>query len=332
MAQSKSTSQPTKMWFNFSFEEGIPKYIDAFQALSMVSNKLHRQGQNLMVQNMTLHVSETGATDQAVIDIRTVPKTWIVDNATTKMYQLWQKQRRQSLEEGVVSRAKWSDFKVYLDAQHAALDDGEGSANLIPHNGMAPGVVETYQPGANSIWRYSEIVFPDPTGALPANGHEAKMHVVGDNANPAGQVVNTTGNVSIVRAYQQSRNKLQSPDPAVPAGYDDSFYALMTSHDDMSEDIIEETSFSNDEPPYNQDNYPFSNTNVVMPALEARLYPNNYGNTVTNPVTSASTGPFVAPLGLIKIEAPVISALNGVVVELDLMLGSSKGIMAERGY
>lgn len=329
MAQSKFTSQPTKLWYQTSFEVGGPaKFIDIAQSLSLISNRLHRQAQNFAVANMNIHLSQTGVTDQAVIDVRTVPKTWIVDNATTKAYALWQEQRREALKEINTNRARWSDFKVFLDSEHFAIAGITGAGNLVPHNGMAPGVVTPYSQ-TGSEWRYSEIALPNITGG--AGTFETALHVCGNNS-PAG-VINpaTIDSTSMVQAYIDSRGTVLTPDPQTPTNMDTSLYGIQIGHDDMTESLVDETVDSNDLPPYNKDDVPHGNANVVNAALEARLYPNDYGNTVTNPVVSSSTGPFIAPFGLIKIEAPVIADLNGLVIEIDLVHGKSKGIMAERG-
>ena len=287
-------------------------FIDIAQCLSTVNRKSYRQGMNYALAGMTVYSSGSGG-----VFVRSLPNNWVCDNSTTKMFELWKEQRAEVLKEQPSLKSAWSDFKVFMNAAHAAAGV---AANITPsayHGGA-------YQPYLLGEWAMSEITTPLPG----AGSTQSTIHVIGDNT-PAGTFVpGTTTSASCVRNYADSRALVAIPDP-VPPGSDfrETVYQELSSHDEMSRDILNDLVFQNDTPPYPRDEYPGAQDQPFLELVDL-LSVNNYGDLTAG--SKASTGPFVPALGLINI-LPNLSDNANMVIEIDLVPGKYKGVLAERG-
>ena len=96
-------------------------YIDLAKALSLQERKLHRQKQIYTVYG-GFFVDSQGSR----IDINTAPMTWVTKRAVNRGFAMWRKMTAKTLEDaGATSKAKYRDFKVFLDG-------GMGSGPLKP--------------------------------------------------------------------------------------------------------------------------------------------------------------------------------------------------------
>lgn len=332
MAYSKMASTTTKMWFKITQVGNIDyNYIDLNQALSAVNRRSYRQATNVAVQNVTFYAQGPGVLPGSPVPkmnayLMTIPKTWAADNATTMAFEHWKDQRAEILKETPSLKSRWSDFKIFMDQWHVS----RGFANnLRPQyfniDPAASGMlVNSFGAGE---WDASNFVFPNETGVGPTQ--ECTMHVVGDNL-PAAPFDGSTTSIGLIQAYAQQRALPHSPSPVAQAGYSSGPWSDILLHDDMSEEVTENLVEENNEPPYQYAHYPGGDTNANALELSAFAVMQNFGD--DNAISVSRSSPFICPFGLLKINTEVIDAVGYTFfVEVDVVPGNSKGILAERG-
>jgi len=304
------TSTVRKLYIGFDNFTG-EQYVDLAQSLSLVNRRFYRQGMNYAVENIKFYATGGGA-----INCFKVPTTWVADNATTKAFENWKEQRAEVLKESPSLKARWSDFKIFLDSQHVALGMG---ANLVPA-------------GTSTLlgdWEASEFVVPitGGSGGL-GNAQEVTMHVVGDHV-PPGPFNNAVTSASLIKSYADSRSVILAPDPVQPPGYNTNMYIRESSHDEMSADIIQNVTNFNDNPPYDINDYPGGDTLLPAPQVFSAALLNNVGD--ASAYSTYNTGPFVAPLGLLRFNPVQFDPEVEIFMEITLAPGNYKGVLAERG-
>jgi len=325
MAQSKVASTTRKMIFHrddTSIDANAnPEYVDIAKELSKLNRRSYRQAMNYAVENIKI---TKGTNPAGTYILLGVPKLWTVDNATTKIYNLWMEQRREVLKLNPDLKAKWSDFKVFLDTQHKAAwlqnnlrqtyIDVDGNGQHVP----------------DGEWDPSKLTFPEIShGTGPTN---VPMHIVGDNI-PAGDLSHNTDSIGIVHEYMNTKSKVLTPDPTpMVTDPEDGLYNLMASHDQISETSLQNVMEHNDQPPYNRDVMAGDGSFPILDILAYARF-NDYGN--TNPTyTEFNTGPLVVPFGLIKFlwvpdEPHLVNPAP--TIEITVAPGKYKGVLAERG-
>lgn len=313
MASSKIASTCDKMLFAWNHNPLAPdNYVDIAQCLSIVNRRMYRQGMNYAVGSIEFYSVQGGR-----VEVDIVPRTWVADNATTKAFEAWKDQRAEVLKESPSLKAKWSDFKIFLDPQH--VTNGVG-LNLTP-------VDSNGGPYALGEWNESQFVVPI-TGGSTGTAQEVTMHVVGDHI-PAGAFASTTTSASLIKSYADSRAIILAPDPVQPGGYDTNMYIRESSHDEMSADLISNVSDKNDNPPYDRTLYPGGATNAPEPEYVQEAIISNYGD--SSVFSKGVIGSFIAPLGLLKITGKSFDPDNTISMVINLVPGNYKGILAEGG-
>ncbi|AXH79599.1 MAG: hypothetical protein [Circular genetic element sp.] len=310
MAQSPLASTVNKLYIDFNNFTG-EQYVDLAQCLSLVNRRFYRQGMNYAVENIKFYANNGGS-----INCYKVPTTWVADNATTKAFENWKEQRAEVLKESPSLKARWSDFKIFLDAQHVAL-------------GMAGNLVPAGTSTLTADWEASEFVVPitGGSGGL-GNAQEVTMHVVGDHL-PPGPFNNSVTSASLIKSYADSRSIILAPDPVQPPGYNTNMYIRESSHDEMAADIIQNVTNFNDNPPYDLDDYPGGDTLMPYPQVFDAALLNNLGDSFS--YSTYNTGPFIAPLGLLRFDPVTFDPETQIFMEITLAPGAYKGILAERG-
>ncbi len=229
MGQSSIVSTTTKMMFKIVHNPlVISQTIDLAQCLSIVNRRSYRQAMNYAVAQI-----EVFSADGANVAVFTVPPTWIADNATTKAFETWKDQRAEVLREQPSLKAKWSDFKIFLDDIHSTAGV---AGNLTPVDGKE----DLYLLGE---WENSQYVLPLPGASQVAEGdaQEVKFHVVGNHV-PAGLFDTHTTSVGLIKAYAASRARVLSPDPVQVGQYISGFYNRDSMLDELSEDVMDNVS------------------------------------------------------------------------------------------
>ena len=107
------------------------------------------------------------------------------------------------------------------------------------------------------------------------------------------------------------------------------FYAQVSSHDEMGQEILDNTLNNNDQPPYSRDHMPGGPLQPFLELADIAIM-NDFGD--ASAFSTYSTGPMVPALGLINLGYGVISDPGATIsIEIDLVPGKYKGILADRG-
>ena len=115
----------------------------------------------------------------------------------------------------------------------------------------------------------------------------------------------------------------------MPADYSSNIYAFMARDlDDVADEVAQNMEVENDEPPYDQDDYPGSDTNSDSPWIQQMSV-----GTIGNPL--ARMPGFQAECGLVKFNLNAHNADGSTatapptVVTVHLMPGNYQGVLAE---
>jgi hypothetical protein len=301
-----SSIQPAQRTLRFVLPYGT-SYVDLAAALSAVNRRFYRQGMQYAVSGFEFEFGsvDTSAVTSVTVGAYTAGSTWVVHNAWKKAQAHWLAQQREARTLiGLSAKPAYEDFKVYLDdAQRTGTTNA-----VLAGDGAAVGAGE---------WDYSRFVWEADDNSID----EPYVHLIGGNV--------STTDWGLILNYQQSRATVQAEDPALPAEYSTNMYALMAADENLvADEVAQNMESDNDNPPYDQDDYPGSDTNSDAAWLQQ--------------FTSASAGAphgqsegFVAQCGLIKFElaaaAPNGSDVGSGAVGLLVHLapGNYKGVLAE---
>ena len=273
---ARGTSKPTVVnnQLHYVLANGV-QYIDIFKDLSALNRKLVRQGRIAYITDVSyaIHSGTTGSGGNVFMNA--LPNDWVTNNSWKKGQAHWLSQQREARKLiGQSGKPVWEDFKVYYDASHRT-----GSTLAVP--GLSYGE-----------WIYSKFVYND--GTL----REPHIHIQGDD-------VGST-DVGLILNYEQSRATVQLNDPDLPAEYSNNVYALMAEDEnEITDEVADNMEDDNDSPPYDQNDYPGNNTNLVL---------GQHATLLCSPVTSAIynlPGVMCVPLGLLKITHTGIAANDG---------------------
>mgnify|MGYP000107433736 CR=1 FL=1 len=263
-------------------------YIDIAKAMSIVNRKLYRQQGLWHVHGVCTYADAQDATDPLktigipyTVSISGAPRNWVTRNALVKALSLWQDQQKQAYDNVSPSiKPKWNDFKVWLNENHRTTGD------LIPISGHMFGGTDLYNAG---MWVQSKIVYEQADAAGAVIQYEPELHILGPN--------NGTTNLGLIFQYQDSRASVFSPDPNVLVGVDETMYTLASEVlGNQTDEIVENMQTDNNEPPYDQDEYPGGSTNGNEPVLYS------FGANSSTGKRKLTLNGFAAPNGLIEIQ------------------------------
>lgn len=261
-------------------------FCDTARALSVVNRRLTRQmglfgytGCQVFVRD-----KDTGDGVQYVFTVETAPNNWVTIQSLKKAFALWRSQQKQAYDSVGDISPKWADFKVYLSEHHKQGDE------LTPTSGSLFTGSDQYNVGT---WQKSRIVSVEESGADAGEFQTSDkfLHILGDNSGAG------TPSWGIIKAYQNSRAEVQSPDPHLPtSGIENNMYAV--SSDPLSvqtEEILENIELvGNRHAPYDPDDYPGSNSNGQFPIMVG------FGANANTKNPVVRTNGFVAPNGLVQ--------------------------------
>ena len=297
--------EPAQRVLSFEIPAGI-SYIDIAESLSRVNRRAYRQGMQYAIGRITFgYASNPEAVSQVALAVFTAGDTWVVHNAWTKAKAHWMSQQRQARKLiGQSAKPTWEDFKVYLDDTHRAA----GNVSVVAGDGG--GV-------SSGEWDYSQLIWEADDNSID----RPYLHLIGGDV--------STTDWGLILGYQQSRATVQPEDPDLPTEYSTNMYAKLATDENLVADevanLMEET---NDEPPYDQDDYPGNDTNSDSPWVQD----------VAVAAAQAPVGGIsglVAECGLLKFNLTARDATGQVVTApstllmLHLVPGPYKGILAE---
>lgn len=315
MARKKTSMkkiQPavTSLWYEMPTNpSGLSRFIDIASDLSRLNRKLFRQGYQYAIAGVTItdDVTSTGSLD---ISISTAGNTWVTQNAWTKGHALWTQMNQEVLDDNPSVQGKWADYKV-------SLTENQGFANTISAlNGAAGALAGGYE------WQKSIYVVPqhdvDPTTGAVLAAREFTACLVGPDDLP--------NNVfSLVKAYEDSRATVQDITPNVPVALPDSFYLQLTDDGSQDPELAAVIIDANDQPPYSPTDgaYPggsYYSTSAATTRV-ARGVKNEFTPTLNLPG-------FTAECGLLRIDATRSEGQANCRVQIHLVPGNYRGIMA----
>jgi hypothetical protein len=265
------------------------------------------------------------------IGVFRIPEHWSAINAWEKAYHIWRESQQQVLDSEPTIAARYRDFKVHFDIDHASAN------NLIPVGYEIARGASLYD------WDMSEIQLPnDPTSGV-TTGYP--LFMIGDDVGLASK--------GIIKGYADSRSRPQDMEPNVPGSM--SWMTLAFDDGENLPDIAIDLRYENESPPYlvGEDhsivtNYPGGEFQGIQPWTLGGLNP-SVGTLETimslragsSGMAIQSSSGFVSPLGLLKItvdadsltESPSgpynLGTLPSLLLKVTMAPGGYKGLLAQ---
>lgn len=329
MKKSKGKFQPVPLKLQFVIPNGTnTNYIDISQCISKVTRKFLRQGLVWALAGGRIIMPPSAFPTGNAVYLSTLQHSWMVSNSWEKTFRAWDKQQKEAIAASgsQSSVAKYRDFKIYADKEHA---DAGSSSNLAPIQ-LGPGPNSPSGPYTNAIvvsqpvndaeeWRYSQIVVP-AQGVNPEEEFYLQMHgtdrvaATGDNTK------------ALIVGYANSRAQPHNPDP-VSTSVAESFLNDMFDYGDVNTEITINAQFNNDELPYDQLAYPGGAANFSNMENQVMVYGSN-----TIGVQSHTFTGFTAPCGLIRVDqigSDDAGLTPNMILELELIPGHHRGYLAQ---
>ncbi len=261
---------PAHLVLQYGVTTGVT-YLDLARDLSAINRRLYKQGMQYAVSHIDFEFNENAdAVPFTVMTAAVAGDTWVVHNAWKKGKAHWDAQQRRTRRLiGASAKPTWEDFKVYLDDAHQTT----GNLPVVAGDGNVVGQGE---------WEYSRLLYEIDNNTV----YEPLLHLIGGDV--------STSHAGLILAYQQSRATVQAQDPDLPGEYSTNLYALMAADQDaVADEVADNMEFSNDEPPYDQNDYPGNDTNCDAPWVVSSVR--------CNSIASGRIGSFVAQNGLVKL-------------------------------
>ena len=290
------------------------QYIDLAQCASIINRKFIRQQHQFAVQSVSLISNGTGT-----VTLNRLRNDWVTANSLEKAFHIWKESQDQVLDNNPSIKARYNDFKVFMDVTHAALGTG---ANAWPIGYITPAQATAISATSVYDWDASEIQIPNATAPGTTVGYS--MHVYGgSNATSKG----------IVAGYADSRSRPQSNDPNTvdaDGGWMNDAFDDGNNLEEVALDVIAE----NDQPPYllDQDTtfefYPGGEHNIVPGSEFAQV--DVYTSAGTALTRTPGSGPFLCNAGLLQMTSSISGQTGSNVNYLKITLapGMAKGLMA----
>jgi hypothetical protein len=267
------------------------QYIDIARDLSIVNRRGYDQNRMYAIQGVSFIFPPASAAANFTLKAYSAGNTWSVQNAHVKGEALWHQMNDLVLEDNPSIQGTWAGFKVRLDDHHVAGN------TLNPEDGDE----QDYLQGE---WSYSTYVMPqhevDPATGEPLAALERTAHLVGNDFGTR---------IGLVQAYAQSRATVQPLDPAVPAGISASFFNLLTDSGSQEPELADVIIDADDEPPYDQDEYPGMGNNADCTVLHAQ-------SSVSQYAPDGRLPGLVLPCGLLHLNGSIIDAPVTVIVHV----------------
>jgi hypothetical protein len=305
-AKKYSKKTPTVTRLSFEMTGGATQYIDVAKALSIINRRFYRQGLYYYVNSVEVYNNETG-----VIDLHTIPDTWVAKNAWARAFKLYQKMNNlvgPPLSNGIMPA--YHDFKVFMSELHRTT----GSENPDMY-----GINAAFTSNAPDEWTYSVFTSADDDQDALPNADEFAGHMIGGHTGTSAN----WQSIGLIKSYAKSRATVPADSPTLDETnlpIDPLLSIFDFSSEEQFNDILENLSEFNDEPPYDSDGYIGESANHMQHV--ARI-----GTEVGIGRVGRASG-FCAPIGLICVDPHGVSTAFRVV--LNLAVGTYHGVYAER--
>ena len=317
-AKKYKKSNPTQIRLSFEGSGEGTEFIDIGRALSAINRKFYRQGVYYYVNSVEVYNNETG-----VIDIHTLPDTWVTKNAWNRGFQLFQKMN--AMVDPPISgigRPKYHDFKVYMSNRHRT------SGTLPP---ALHAINDNYITVNSDEWKYSEFVSADSDGDVtPGMQNEVIQEADNFYVHMLGGHVGNQDNwqsVGLIKSYADSRRSVTgqaTPETSIEGTTnvdlaDPLLNVFDFSTEEQMNDIVENLLVDNNQPPYASLQY--------VGESESMQHVARIGTEVGVGRVGRAAG-FCAPFGLICIDPHGVQTAYRIV--LNLAPGTYHGVYAER--
>ena len=307
-AKKYKKTSPTVTRLSFEFDGGSTQFVDIGMSLSTINRKFARAGVYYYINSVEVYNNETG-----VVDLHTLPDTWVTKNAWNRGFQIFQKMNAMTdapLTGGL--RPKYHDFKVYMSERHRAA--GSTSPSLHGINATA----STINPDE---WAYSQFVSADDNQDGNADADEFTCHMIGPHLAQSGSP-GAWDSIGLIKSYAETR--MIPPNNSPNADMVDITDPLMNLFDFSSEeqlnDIAQNLLEDNDRTPYDINGYVGESGNHMQHV--ARI-----GTEVGVGRVGRASG-FCAPFGLICVDPHGVETAFRLVI--NLAVGTYHGVYAER--
>lgn len=309
-AKKYKKSNPTQLRLSFECIGNVTRFIDIAKALSAVNRRFYRQGVYYYVNSVEVYNNSTG-----VVDVHTLPDNWITKGAHQRGFRLFQKMN--SMVDKPISsvgRPAYHDFKVYMSELHRASGSLSPAMYQINPDVNSPDLLNS------DDWVYSEFVSADDDGDATQDADQFKVHMIGGHT---GTPDNWTS-VGLIKSFADSRVTVEpdSPESAQIDRTDPLINVFDFSGEEQINDLIENLTDFNDEPPYDQSLY-------VGERPEHMQHVARIGTEIGVGRIGRAAG-FCAPFGLVCIDPWGLNANDNFRVVLNLAKGTYKGVYAER--
>ena len=307
-AKKYKKTSPTATRLSFEFDGGSTQFVDIGMALSAINRKFARAGVYYYVNSVEIYNNETG-----VVDLHTLPDTWVTKNSWNRAFQIFQKMNAMTdapLSGGL--RPKYHDFKVYMSERHKMT----GSTPPFLH-----GINAAASPINPDEWAYSQFVSADDNQDGNADADEFTCHMIGPHLAQPGSI-GAWDSIGLIKSYAETR--MIPPNNSPNADMVDITDPLMNLFDFSSEeqlnDIAQNLLEDNDRTPYDINQYVGESGNHMQHV--ARI-----GTEQGIGRVGRASG-FCAPFGLICVDPHGVESAFRLV--LNLAVGTYHGVYAER--
>ena len=309
-AKKYKKTSPTVTRLSFEFSGGSTQFVDIGMALSAINRKFARAGVYYYVNSVEIYNDATG-----VVDLHTLPDTWVTKNAWNRGFQLFQKMNSMvdmPLTAGL--RPKYHDFKVYMSHRH--LLAGSTAPSLHGINAAADAINP-------DEWAYSQFVSADDDHDGTSDADEFHVHMIGPHVGPS----NGTDweSIGLIKSYAETR--MIPPNNSPNADMIDITDPLMNIFDFSSEEQLNDIALNlledNDRTPYDINEYVGESGNHMQHV--ARI------GTEQGVGRVGRASGFCAPFGLICVDPHGLPSGNDAFrLVLNLAVGTYHGVYAER--
>ena len=324
--------QPAQLTISTAMNGGATATLDLSQCASLLNRRFYRQGLNWAVAGFTFLTQDPN--QSGFIGVHKIPDTWVSSNAWEKGFRVWQRSINEALEETESVKAKFTDFKVYMDNVHHAAGK---SANLLPYMGTPSTALTVGE------WDYSQVHIPTATN--PASGLTDDFDIIWTGASFPG-TGGATGNdaVSLIEGYAASRGLPDIRDPNAPADAADAEgvtpenwqSAMFNENTDQTHEIIEDMLTENNKAPYPFENdgtatdtqYPGGANQPAGAGSKLAIHDIvGITSTTVGGMTKMAGGNFQG--GLIRFDASDLSESSNVAILIHLVPGPHRGYMCQ---
>ncbi|AXH78356.1 MAG: hypothetical protein [Circular genetic element sp.] len=284
-------------------------FIDLAKDLSILNRRLMRQGRSYHVKRITVVSRDTiagfpgtapGQQDAGRFTVSTVPNNWVSQMAWKRGFDAYNSMNKSVQTKTNDIAGTWADFKVYL------TDDMRSGTILRPvDNGGTQ-----YLAGE---WDYSAYVAPTAAAGVI---DEYRTHMLGAHTGSPGAYTS----IGLVQSYGDARATVLKFSPGVPNDASEDPLVNLFDFGDTTNQLVDNLETYNDNPPYDQFEYPGDGDNGSKPMVVGQA---------TLADGSANISGFSAMCGLLELEVTSPIADDSFSVLVELSSGSYRGIKAD---